>query len=567
MRTLYRQLIIFSMVMGLSGSFVAADVPLGHADFMPTPEHPVGFRGDGTGRFSGATPPTDWDDTTGKNILWKAPLPNISYSAPIVVGKQVFVLCDGQSLPHPDFVMPQLIAIDTETGQVQWQKSIDHLQTFAPAEAQQARQQWRQVLATRARKTLNIHRMQKAGYDLEAMKTGPGKQLVVDTHPEAYVRIYRGKPMIELPKSFEKLESELAEKYGLRRDPWHNASDCRDNIITVTFATPVSDGKHIWVTTGFNSAACFDLKGDLKWIRYFPLPTDARGRVPKVSANYVPSPTLRNGVLITNLSRVMRALDPETGKTLWEKELSWPHIYACGTQQHVQLPLGDKTVECVYAASGQLLRLSDGEILAEGIGKPGSGTTPLYDGKDTIFTYTFSAGGGGEDVKGGNPDFTKAGLYAVQLKLDSADRASYKIKWFRPGKDIDWDHRTPVYHDGKLLAFNSILDAETGKDIHRTRNPKPEHLHTLVGKDLLFAVAGGKRRARDGKRQVYFYQLPSLKVTRQEIVYADGDEAKRTQRLAECNITMWEFLTRNGAFFQGGRMYLRSHDHLYCIGK
>lgn len=30
---------------------------LGSADFMPTPDHPVGWRGDGTGHYPGATPP------------------------------------------------------------------------------------------------------------------------------------------------------------------------------------------------------------------------------------------------------------------------------------------------------------------------------------------------------------------------------------------------------------------------------------------------------------------------------------------------------------------------------
>ena len=33
---------------------------LGSSDFKPTPEHPIGWRGDWTGRFPGATPPTEW---------------------------------------------------------------------------------------------------------------------------------------------------------------------------------------------------------------------------------------------------------------------------------------------------------------------------------------------------------------------------------------------------------------------------------------------------------------------------------------------------------------------------
>src|SRR5690349_13091191 len=34
---------------------------LGSPDFKPTPDRPIGWRGDWTGRFPGATPPTEWN--------------------------------------------------------------------------------------------------------------------------------------------------------------------------------------------------------------------------------------------------------------------------------------------------------------------------------------------------------------------------------------------------------------------------------------------------------------------------------------------------------------------------
>ena len=53
--------------------------PLGSPDFYPSPEHPVGWRGDGTGRFPGATPPTVWNrrvaDITSE-IMVQAGKPN-----------------------------------------------------------------------------------------------------------------------------------------------------------------------------------------------------------------------------------------------------------------------------------------------------------------------------------------------------------------------------------------------------------------------------------------------------------------------------------------------------------
>ncbi len=46
----------------MAGTSLLADdkAPLGSPDFYPSPEHPVGWRGDGSGRFPGATPPTKW---------------------------------------------------------------------------------------------------------------------------------------------------------------------------------------------------------------------------------------------------------------------------------------------------------------------------------------------------------------------------------------------------------------------------------------------------------------------------------------------------------------------------
>src|SRR5689334_16251038 len=54
---------------GLGGLVAAAEpdakhAPLGSPDFRPTPQRPVGWRGDWTGRFPGATPPRTWSRRT-----------------------------------------------------------------------------------------------------------------------------------------------------------------------------------------------------------------------------------------------------------------------------------------------------------------------------------------------------------------------------------------------------------------------------------------------------------------------------------------------------------------------
>ena len=54
----------------------ANDLPLGHRDFYPSPERPVGFHGDGSRRFPGAESVTSWGP--GKNICWSVALPGAS---------------------------------------------------------------------------------------------------------------------------------------------------------------------------------------------------------------------------------------------------------------------------------------------------------------------------------------------------------------------------------------------------------------------------------------------------------------------------------------------------------
>ena len=89
----------------------AAEPELGSADFQPTPERPFGWRGDGTGRFPGATPPLEWSLT--KNVRWSTVVGR-SYSSPILAGKFVFVTAE------PNL----LICLDRADGKVLWKAEI-----------------------------------------------------------------------------------------------------------------------------------------------------------------------------------------------------------------------------------------------------------------------------------------------------------------------------------------------------------------------------------------------------------------------------------------------------------
>ena len=87
------------------------NAPLGSPDFCPTLQRPFGWRGDGSGRFPGATPVTEWSAT--KNVRW-ATVVGRSYSSPIVTDKFVFVTSE------PDV----LICLDRAGGKVLWKVEI-----------------------------------------------------------------------------------------------------------------------------------------------------------------------------------------------------------------------------------------------------------------------------------------------------------------------------------------------------------------------------------------------------------------------------------------------------------
>ena len=99
-------------------------------DFHPTPEQPVGWRGDGTGRFPAAVPPTSWDRSQSgggyatKGIAWMTPLPSAGVSCPIVVGNRIFLTGETSDL----------ICVDKNTGRILWIRSNIEFEGLSAAE-------------------------------------------------------------------------------------------------------------------------------------------------------------------------------------------------------------------------------------------------------------------------------------------------------------------------------------------------------------------------------------------------------------------------------------------------
>src|SRR5664279_434648 len=114
--------VVAAMVIGgmftLANGAVPAqpEPPVGGAASKPTSTPAgtvVGWRGDGSGRYPDANPPTEWYQKANgqsKNILWKTKLPCYSWATPIIVGDKLIT----RSEPY------DLICMDKNTGKLLW---------------------------------------------------------------------------------------------------------------------------------------------------------------------------------------------------------------------------------------------------------------------------------------------------------------------------------------------------------------------------------------------------------------------------------------------------------------
>ena len=382
-----------------------------------------GWRGDGSGLFPKADPPTEWDIDTGKNILWKTEVGK-SQSSPIVVGDRVFLTAE-QDL---------LLCVDRKTGKILWQKDN--------------------------------------GYT--ALPTG---MKVPEKRPPASPGCGYSTP------------------------------------------TPVSDGKAVYASFGTGVVACYDFDGTRRWIQYLDMEqTTEYGR----SA----SPVLAGGKLIVSLGG-LDALDPQTGKTLWEAKDA-----KCSYGSPAVARIGD--VDVLFTPMGDCVRVSDGKILAEELGKAKYVTPAVLDGGIVVY----------------------ASPPAVALKLPAKAADTVKPTRLWENEDIEGEFfASPVCHDGLIYTASNegvlyVLDAKTGKIAWQ--------------KELDIPSAGGKMGAEPANL------YPSLALVGKHILL--GNDTGTTLVLVPGR--EYKALSRNvldkgcGSCLvpDGKQLFLRSGKRLYCIG-
>ncbi len=278
--------------------------------------------------------------------------------------------------------------------------------------------------------------------------------------------------------------------------------------------TPVSDGKHVWVATGFGTVACYDLAGKRKWIKLIEKPVNDRGNST--------SPVLAGGKLIVHF-RDMIGLDPATGDVKWRTKSKINGLW--GTPAVVKVD----GVELIISATGDVVRASDGKKLTEK--------------KTKISKLSF----GSPVVLDGVVYFSERGGAAIKLPAKVGEKFVGEKVW--EGLKIKGDryYASSLVHDGLIYAITrygqlTVVDAKTGETVYtqKCKLPKKAEVYssiTLAGKYVYVSIDSG--------------------VT---IVLAPGREYK------EVAVNQLETF-RSCPVFAGKRMYIRGYKNLYCIGE
>jgi outer membrane protein assembly factor BamB len=202
-------------------SAAAAEAELGAADFHASPQHPIGWRGDGNGRFIGASPVTEWSTT--KNVRWSLEVGK-SYSSPVATDKVVLLTSE------PNW----LICIDRASGKVKWKVQV------TPADVSDAK----------ARKAAESYQLPKDGSGMAAATplTDGTNIYVVFANGIVCAVDMEGKPKWTIA-----IEAEQNTGYGRSASPIMVAGKL---IVSMTnlYAFDPATGKQLWINEDAKSS-------------------------------------------------------------------------------------------------------------------------------------------------------------------------------------------------------------------------------------------------------------------------------------------------------------------------
>jgi outer membrane protein assembly factor BamB len=505
----------------------------------------VGYGGPGGSHIYPGTYPTEFDHTAGKGVLWETPLPTWGHGSPIAIGNRVFVACE----PGPENLFPLLVCLDGPTGKILWKQEIK-----TPEQERQ-----RAVLAE----------WSQAHYAAIRANTGQAKR--------------------QSDKTVGTLTGKARDLMGLQVDMFRNHASqyaAAYACFGEAYATPVSDGAHVWACNTWGSYVCFDMDGKVVWATYDPLgraaPSGGGG-----CNSFGRSPILAGNLLISDLHYRVRAFDRATGRLCWVQDykqltdsISPPAVITVGTRQ-VLLVAGMKAIS-----------LPDGKELAiQGWKDPGNQMLVKPDEPDVVFFC-----GSGEHCAWTNKgDADPAPPAAVRFSL-TGDALTGTVLWqgaqldkgLKGGGNEPWmcSHAGRFYHRAGV-----ILDALTGTPIESLARrekyspkgvPQTHHLTVVAGQHVyglrpgIGLPASQHDEAIKGRptAEMQVMTLDGRLVAQNPLMRTGPTPAQRAMH-AYCTGQERPWMEgREARFAYGytftfgdGRIYIRSLENLICIGR
>jgi hypothetical protein len=290
--------------------------------------------------------------------------------------------------------------------------------------------------------------------------------------------------------------------------------------------TPTSNGTLVFYINAMGLCACYDLKGNQKWIRIIETAQDEE--------HFSSSPIFLGDRIIVSWGCLL-ALSAKDGRTLWKAEDArpthgTPAITKIGGQEVAITPAGD------------IVKLDTGEVLCTGLFKS-IYTTPLVEGNVLYVIDTRAR--------------------ALQLPARAEKDMRLKELWStRLGGTF---MASPIYQDGLLYTIENqqchlhVIDAKTGKilTVGRVRD------EATAGRKTTGVKIEGLAPAK------YAYASPAA--DRRNLFFFDDAgntavlELGRTYRLVRVN--KLEDAIVGTPFFVRDRIIIRGSRAVYCIGR
>ncbi len=405
-----------------------------------------GWRSDWSGRYPEAKPTLTWSQQKG--VLWKVAVP-WGNATPVVVGDKVFFSSEQMTL----------VCASLKDGSIAWKKSVSLTDAFSPEERAKA--------GENSRKAAEIN---KEMAPIKKQMREVGRKLRRDRQNKEL----RAK-MGELRKKEAALGQKLRPFQKFSMPPTHGTNG---------YASPtaVSDGKHVYVLYGPGLAACYDLDGNRKWLKMVERPQHNWG--------HCASPVLVDGILVVHVVNVF-GLDAATGKQRWKAP----------SKAHWGSPIPARIggVGTVVTTNGEIVRASDGKVLAKGLYTLTYNSPVLHEG----VAYA---------IDNGN---------AVALRLPKAAGESLKPQMLWKVKvKRDRYYGSPLVHDGIVYAITrantlTALDIKDGKKLYEQRLKElgggtvypsmvlaGKHLFVSIDNGTTLVVEPGKQFKLAGKNKL-----------------------------------------------------------------